>query len=542
MREQSVIVLCPDTGGAFGPKSGVYPEDILIPLLARTVGRPVKWIQTRSEFMMSSQHARDVIMDVRLAAKSDGTVLGFDVKIIKDSGAYLCWAVIEPSNTINHIPSQYRIPAYRAEAHSVLTNKAPSSPYRGTGRPEAVWAIERSLDFLGYKLGINPIDIRRRNMIKAGDLPFRPGNVYRDGVSVCYDTGDFPKVFEATLDALEIDRWRARHAALPDRRHLRLGIGVANYVEASGIGWPCEGATVKVDESGRVDVLIGVSQSGQGHETVFAQICADYLGVPFDRVRVHGGDTSLLPYGFGTGGSRVTVNTGNAVALAAQEVKRRARKVAAQLLQCSAEEVAIENGMIFSTKAPQPSVPWSTVVATASFSRALASDNGPGLFSTQYYYPSTVTWASGTHAAAIELNVETGEWRLLKYAIGHDCGRQINPMLVEGQVIGAFAQGLATAMGEEIVYAPDGQLLTGTLMDYVMPRAADAPELSLIHFEFPATGNPLGVRGVGEGNVGPVAAAIAGAIGDALEGRVRIRKPMMPSSTIFGLMRESESA
>lgn len=542
MREESVVVLCPDTGGAFGPKSGVYPEDVLIPILAYVTGRAVKWIQTRSEFMLSSQHARDQIIDVRLAARSDATLLGLDVKIVKDTGAYLCWAVIEPTNTINHIPSQYRLPAYRAEAHSVLTNKSPSSPYRGTGRPEATWAIERSLDLLGQRLGIGPIDVRRRNLIPAAEMPFKPGNVYRDGVDVTYDTGDFPRVFEGTLDALEADAWLVRQKSQPANTRRRIGIGVANFMEASGIGWPCEGATVKIDESGRVEVLVGVSQSGQGHETVFAQICSEYLGVPFDRILVRGGDSSLLAYGFGTGGSRITVNTGNAVAMAAREVKHRIQLVAASLLKCDPKEIVVENGTIHVSGAPERSASWPSVVATATFSRILASEGSPGLSSTQYYFPPTVTWSSGTHAAVVEVDSETGTWRILKYAIGHDCGRQINPTLVEGQVLGAFAQGLGTAMGERIVYSPDGQLLSGSLMDYVMPRAYNMPDIVMRHFEFPSTTNPLGVRGVGEGNVGPVPAAIAGAISDALAGKITILEPMMPASAILDLIQEGAKA
>lgn len=539
LRETDVTVLCPDTGGAFGPKSTVYPEDILIPLLAQTVDRPVKWIQTRSEFMLSSQHARDQVLNVRLAARSDGTLLGCDVKILKDTGAYLCWAVIEPSNTINHLPSQYRLGAFRAEAHSVLTNKVPSAPYRGTGRPEATWAIERSLDLLAYRLGMDPIEVRRRNLISAAEMPFKPGNVYRDGVEVTYDTGDFPQVFESTLAAVGLDDWKARKRATPQGSRTRIGVGVANYVEASGIGWPCEGATVKVEESGQVEVLIGVSQSGQGHETVFAQICADHLGVPYESVHVRGGDSNLLPYGFGTGGSRVTVNTGNAVALAASDVKRRIKLVAANLLGCDADDVRVENGRVFAANKNDAILPWSRLVPTAAFSRILADEGTPGLCSTQFYYPPTVTWSSGTHAAAVEVDLDTGTWKILKYAIGHDCGRQINPMLVDGQVRGSMVQGLGIAMGEEIVYSPEGQVLTGSLMDYIVPRAESIPEIVMKHFEFPATGNPLGVRGVGEGNVGPVAAAIAGAITDALDGKITIRKPMMPSMTIFNLIQNS---
>lgn len=539
LNEKDITVLCPDTGGAFGPKSGVYPEDVIVPALAHLIGRPVKWIQTRSEFMLSSQHARDQILDVRIAAKRDGTLLGLDVQILKDSGAYLCWAVIEPSNTINHLPSQYRLPAYRAQAHSVLTNKTPSSPYRGTGRPEATWCIERSLDLLARKIKMDPIELRRMNLVTAAEMPYKPGNIYRDGVPVEYNSGDFPQVFNQTVDALDLAHWRkVQNERRQSSDRLQIGIGVANYVEASGIGWPCEGATVRMCADGSADIYIGVSQSGQGHETVFAQVGAEFLGLPFDKVRVLGGDSRLLPYGFGTGGSRVAVNTGNAVALAAQEVVRRSRLVAAALLKCDAEQLAAIPEGFSRRDDPSRKVEWPQLVSAAAYSTILAAEGEPGLQATKYFYPRTVTWASGTHAAVVEIDTETCAWKIVQYAIGHDCGRQLNPKIVEGQVTGAFAQGLGVALGEQILYSTEGQLLTGTLMDYVMPKAQDIPPIKMLHFEFPCTWNPLGVRGVGEGNVGPVPPAIANAITDALDDdSVVIRQPTLSSAKLFEQIR-----
>jgi len=541
--ETDITVLCPDMGGAFGPKSAIYPEDVLIPTLAHAIGRPVKWIQTRSEFMLSSQHARDQIITVRLAAQRDGTLLGLDVDILKDSGAYLCWAVIETSNTLNHLPSQYRIPAYRAQANSVLTNKTPSAPYRGTGRPEAAWAIERSLDLLARRLHMDPMALRRRNLVTNAQMPYKPGNAYRDGVAVVYDTGDFPQVFNQTVAALDLKHWqteqkrrRAQHA------RLQIGVGVANYMEASGAGWPCEGATVRIQEDGCAEVLIGVSQSGQGHETAFAQVAAEFLGLPYENVRVYGGDSRLLPHGFGTGGSRVTVNTGNAVALAAQEVKRRAGIVAASVLGCTPDDLVTTPQGFALRDSPAKTVTWAQLVPLAIYSRLLQPEGQPGLHSTQYYYPPTVTWSSGTHAAVIEIDTETYVWKILDYAIGHDCGRQIHPKMVEGQVMGGFTQGLGAALGECIVYSSEGQLLTGTLMDYVMPHIHNVPPVKLLHFEFPSTMNPLGVRGVGEGNVGPVAPALANAIENALQYRLTIREPTLTSAKLFELMQAQQSA
>lgn len=534
--ENSIVVRCPDTGGAFGPKSAVYPEDVIVPTLAHATKRPVKWIQTRSEFMLSSQHARDQDIGVRLAAKRDGTLLGLEIDLLKDAGAYLCWAVIETSNTLNHLPSQYRLPAFRAIGHQVLTNKTPSAPYRGTGRPEASWVIERSLDLLAHRLGMDPFELRRVNLVAATEMPYKPGNVYRDGVPTVYDTGDFPKVFNETVAALDVERWRAEQARRRQQgARLQIGVGVANYVEASGPGWPCEGATVRICEDGTAEVLIGVSQSGQGHETAFAQVGAEFLGMPYEKVRVLGGDSSLMPYGFGTGGSRVTVNTGNAVAMAAKEVKRRADIIAAALLQCDADQLLTTPEGFARRDDPSKTVTWAQLFPASVYSRLLAQEGLHGLHSTQYYYPPTVTWATGTHAAVIEIDTDTFAWKILDYAIGHDCGRQIHPKMVEGQVMGAFAQGLGAALGERILYSPEGQLLTGTLMDYVMPRAHDIPPIKLLHFEFPSTMNPLGVRGVGEGNVGPVAPAIANAVSDALENRIVITQPTLSAAALFEL-------
>jgi len=270
-------------------------------------------------------------------------------------------------------------------------------------------------------------------------------------------------------------------------------------------------------------------------------VAAEFLGLPYESVRVFGGDSRLLPHGFGTGGSRVTVNTGNAVALAAQEVKRRAGIVAAATLGCMPEELLTTPQGFALRENPAKTITWVELVPLAIYSKLLKSEGQPGLHATRYYYPPTVTWASGTHAAVIEIDTETFVWKILDYAIGHDCGRQIHPKMVEGQVMGAFTQGLGAALGERIVYSPEGQLLTGTLMDYIMPRAHNVPPVKLLHFEFPSTMNPLGVRGVGEGNVGPVAPAIANALEDALECGITIREPTLTAGRLFGLMQEARA-
>jgi carbon-monoxide dehydrogenase large subunit len=532
----SVRVIVPDTGGGFGPKEGVYPEDVIVPVLAYRLGRPVKWIQTRAEFMVSSHHARQQAHHARLAATREGRILGLDVKMIKDVGAYHSHSVNEPTNTINHLPSQYRVPAYRAEAFSVVTNKVPSSPYRGAGRPEAILVIERLLDRLAATLGIDPAEVRAKNLVAPADMPYRTGLVYRDGVPVSYDGGDYPLELRRALELLDYAGWRARQAELRARGR-RIGLGIAGSLEAGGSARPGESAMVKVDDGGHVAVLIGVSGSGQGHETVFAQVCAEYLGAKFEDIRVRGGDTALLPHGYGTGASRVAVNTGNAVAEAARAVKVKACRVAARLLECASEDVRIENGHAFVAGTPARAISLGRLARAALRDRGLVELGGPGLWATTFYAPPTVTWASGVHAAVVEVDVETGRVTILRYVIVHDCGRQLHPVIVEGQIVGGFAQGLGVALGEDVVYDENGQLLTRTLMDYLVPRADDMPPLVLEHLNFPTDNNPLGVRGVGEGATGAPTAVLANAVSDAFDGRLDIRSPILTPERVYALLR-----
>jgi aerobic carbon-monoxide dehydrogenase large subunit len=535
---ESVRVIAPDTGGGFGPKEGIYPEDVLVPVLAHRLGRPVKWIQTRTEFLSSSHQARQQSHHTRLAATREGRILGLDVRIVKDVGAYHYFSVHEPTNTINHLPSQYKIPAVRAEGFSVVTNKTPSAPYRGAGRPEAILVVERVLDRLAATLGLDPAEVRARNQIAPAEMPYRPGLVYRDGVAVSYDGGDYPLELRRTLELIDYAGWRKRQRDLRAEGR-RVGLGIAGYLEAGGSVRPGEWATVKVDDRGHVEVLIGVSGSGQGHETVFAQVCAEYLGAAFDDIRVRGGDTTLVPFGYGTGASRVAVNTGNAVAVAAADVKVKACRVAARLLECAPDDVRIEEGRAFVVGTPARAIPLAQVARVALTDRGLVELGGPGLWATKFYAPPTVTWSSGVHAAVVEVDVETGRVAILRYAIVHDCGRQLHPVIVDGQIVGGFAQGLGVVLGEQIVHGDDGQLLTNTLMDYPIPRAADMPPLVMEHLHFTTDHNPLGVRGVGEGATGPPTAAIANAVADAFEGRFDVTDPVLTPHRVFTLLREA---
>ncbi len=538
---ESVRVIVPDTGGGFGPKIAVYPEDVLVPVLAHRLRRPVKWIQTRTEFMQSSHQAREQHHEARLAASRDGRLLALDVRIVKDVGAYHFFSINEPTNTINHLPSQYRIPALRAEGVSVVTNKVASSPYRGAGRPEAVFVIERLLDRLARRLGMDPAEVRFRNLVGPEQMPYAPDLVYRDGVPVRYDGGDYPLELRRALELADYDGWRKRQAELR-RDGRRLGIGIAAYLEAGGSPSPGEWATVKVDDQGHVAVLIGVSASGQGHETVFAQVCADYLGARFEDIRVRGGDTTLVPHGYGTGASRVAVNTGNAVAVAAEAVRRKACRVAARILEADEQDVRIEHGRAFVIGAPMRAVPLGRVARAALRDRTLADLGGPGLWDTKFYALPTVTWASGVHVAVVEVDPDTGRVAILKYVMVHDCGRQLHPVIVDGQVLGGFVQGLGVPLGERIVYDDQGQLLTGSLMDYPIPRADDVPDVVTEHLVFPTDHNPLGVRGVGEGPTCSPATVIVNAVDDAFDGQLDIRDPVLTPGRVHAFIEAARLA
>jgi len=533
---ENVRVIVPDTGGGFGPKENVYTEDVLVPVLAFRLGRPVKWLQTRTEFMLSTHHSREQAHHARLAATRDGRILGLEARIVKDVGAYHRASVNEPTNTVNHLPSVYKVPAFRAEGFAVVTNKTPSAPYRGAGRPEAILVIERLLDLLATKLGVDPAELRARNVITPEEMPYRPGLVYRDGVPVRYDGGDYPQEFQRALAALDYEGWRKKQAQWRAQGR-RIGLAVSGSLEAGGSVRPGEWATVKVDEGGHVEVLIGVSHSGQSHETVFAQVCAEYLGARFDDVRVRCGDTSLLSHGYGTGASRVAVNTGNAVREAAVAVKSHACRVAARLLECAADDVRLEDSRAFVVGAPARAIALGDLARAALRDQSLAEEGAPGLWASKFWKIPTVTWSSGVHAAVVEVDPETGRVKVLSYVIVHDCGRQLHPVVVDGQIVGGFAQGFGVALGEVIVYDDAGQALTTTLMDYPIPRAEDMPPLTVEHLHFPTNHNALGVRGVGEGATGPPPTVIANAISDAFNGRLDIATPVFTPARVWAVLR-----
>jgi carbon-monoxide dehydrogenase large subunit len=417
-------------------------------------------------------------------------------------------------NTVNHLPGPYRVRDYRNTGTSVVTNKALNMAYRAAGRPEAVFVMERLMDIGARRLGLDPAEIRRRNLVRPAEMPYRPGLTYKDGAPVAYDPGDFPAALERALALVDYDGWRRRQAA-QGHGPRRIGVGMACYAQGTGLG-PFEGATVRVDTTGKVYVLIGVAAQGQGHATTLAQVCAQELGAAFDDVIVSAGDTTLFPYGMGTGGSRVMVNAGHAVAQTAREVRERAALVAAELLECAPDDVRIESSRAFVAGMPDRALPLGRLAQAAVRSKAMKATGEPGLHACSFYYPDTVTWAFGTHAAAVEVDVETGAVRLLAYAVVHDPGRAIHPGIVAAQLQGGAVQAIGAGLMEEVVYDASGQLLSGSLMDYAIPRAGDLPGIAVELAEHRSAINPLGVKGVGESGAIPGAAAIANAVEDAV--------------------------
>ena len=530
-----IRVIAPDLGGGFGTKASGYAEDALIPIAARVLGRPVKWIESRREHMSGAAHARHQVHAISLAARRDGTILAVRDRIWLDLGAYNVWGVVLPYNTVAHLIGPHRIKNMRVDVQAVVTNKTPNAPYRGAGRPETVFAMDRIVDCLARELRMDPAEIRRRNYIRPDELPYDFGMPYRDGNPLVYDTGDFPEALEKALEAADYKQFRAEQAALR-ARGVHRGIGISGYVEGTAIG-PYEGATVKLDLAGRVLVATGAINSGQGHETSFAQIAADALGVPLDWVTVIGGDTAAVPFGVGTFASRSAVTAGNSIADACREVRTKLVRAAGALLEAAPDDIEIEDGRVFVKGSPGSGVDLARVVQASIPTFAKPGVASPDFEASAYHHVPTVTYASAVHVAQVEVDPATGAVKLLRYVVAHDCGRVINPIIVDGQVHGGVAQGVGGALFEEMVYDETGQLLTGSLMDYAVPKADDLPLIETVHLEFPSPRNPLGVKGLGEGGAISPPAAIANAVEDALAPfGVRITETPVTAARIVALL------
>ena len=489
----------------------------------------MKWIESRREHMSGSAHARGQVHDIEIAARRDGTMLAVRDRILVDLGAYNSWGIVLPYNTVAHLLGPHRVANLSVECRGVVTNKTPNAPYRGAGRPETVFAMDRIVDCLARELRMDPAELRRRNYLSASDLPYELQIPYRDGNPLVYDSGDFRAALEAALTTAGYEQLRREQQALRERGVYR-GIGISGYVEGTAIG-PHEGATVRLDASGHAVVATGACSQGQGHETSFAQIAADALGIPLAWVTVVGGDTAAIPFGVGTFASRSAVNAGSSIHVACGRVREKIVAAAAALLEADPADIEISDGMLSVRGAPSSAVPLTKVIQAALPTFARPGVAPLDFEATVYHHQPTVTYTSAVHVAVVDVDRETGAVKLVRYVVAHDCGTVINPAIVEGQIHGGVAQGIGGGLFEEMVYDEQGQLLSGSLMDYAVPKAADLPLIETVHLEFPSPRNPLGLKGIGEGGAISPPAALANAVEDALApfGARVTRTPLLPT-------------
>jgi CO/xanthine dehydrogenase Mo-binding subunit len=532
---------------------------VLVPWAAIRLGREVKWTEDRREHFVAAAHERGQRHHVSVGFDDDGRLLGLEVEFLHDNGAYTPYGIIVPIITATQLLGPYKPGAYRVEFRSLYTNTVIVTPYRGAGRPQGAFAMERTMDAIAAYLGRDRAEVRELNFIQPDEMPYDHQLTFQDGRPLIYDSGNYPEMLRKAKALVGWDEFAAyRDEARAQGR--RVGIGIACYVEGTGVG-PYEGAHVQVETSGRVNVAIGLTTQGQGHQTAFAQIVADTLGVRLEDVHVTSGDTRRFRYAVGTFASRAAVMSGNAVGLAAAKVRQKALRIAADALEVDPGDLEIVDGVVRVAGAPSTSIPLSTVAVlsnplryafdasaaaatqfagTASPDRPpVDEDDEPGLEGTDYYSPIRSTFASGMHAAVVETDPETAEIRVLRYCVVHDCGTLVNPMIVDGQIHGGVAQGVGGALYEKVEYDENGQILNASFMDFLMPYATEVPRIETDHLETPSPLNPLGIKGAGEAGVIPGMAVFAAAIEDA-EGFPVRRMPMSPSD-LFELRRRNEA-
>nr|WP_272922538.1 xanthine dehydrogenase family protein molybdopterin-binding subunit [Streptomyces sp. SID5785] len=522
---ESVRVIATDVGGGFGQKGILYVEELLLPYAAQQLDRPVVWREDRGENLTAASHAREQIHRIELAADADGTLLAVRDRITVNFGAYNMTGLVVPYNSLCHLLGPYRIPHVDIDVLGVLTNTAFATPYRGAGRPEAVFAMERAMDRLAARLDLDPAELRARNLITPDAMPYTTGLVDRSGNPQSYDSGDFPELLR---------RARAKLRVPEDRHHdgKHIGVGHAMYIEATGLG-PFETARIDIAPSGRVKLAIGTPSQGQGHRTSMAQIAADALGVPLDVIDVVGGDTGRTPFGVGTIASRALVNAGNATHRAGKLVREKALDAAARRLGVPVAELTLTDGVFTTKSADGPTLTLAELTGRAPLPgtpEPTDGRHGTELSETVHFRPPGFAVAGGAHAAVVEVDEHTGELEILQYVVVHDAGVIVNPLIAEGQVTGGVAQGIGGALYEEMIYGPDGQPRTGTYMDYLVPTSSEIPDLDMDEIHTPSPMNDLGVKGLGEGGAIAPQAVLANAVEDALRpfGVVVRRGPLSP--------------
>ena len=558
--EFKVEVIAPDVGGGFGTKIMMFfAEEVLVPWAAIQLQQPVKWTEDRREHFISANQERGQLHTARVAVDTEGRILGVESTFIHDTGAYTPYGMVVPIITVTQLPGPYKVPNYRSEFTVVYTNTPCVSPYRGAGRPHACFVMERLIGRIARELGLEPNEVRRRNFVQPDEFPWDVGLPFQDGAPTRYDSGDYPAGLALAEEIIDVPAFRAEQAAARGEGRY-IGIGFAAYVEGTGIG-PYEGAHVRIEPSGRVLAVTGLTSQGQGHYTTFAQIVADQLGCEVSDVTVVTGDTGRFNWGAGTYASRALVTAGNAIGLAAGAVRQKVLALAAELLEVSPGDLELGGGKVVVRGAPGRELRLGALATAAnpilyaygkSANQAalplvkpregavLGPGEEPGLEARGFFAPERATWASGQHAAIVEVDPLTGNLRFLRYVVVHDCGVVINPTIVEGQIHGGVAQGVGGAFYERLHFDESGQLLNASFMDFLMPTAVEVPEIEIAHIETPSPLNPLGVKGVGEAGTIPVAALVAEAIEDALAPfGVRIHEMPLSPARVRELIEEA---
>jgi aerobic carbon-monoxide dehydrogenase large subunit len=534
---ESIRVIAPDVGGGFGPKAIFYAEEAVIPAAAIKLKRPVKWIEDRREHFLCATQERDQYWNVSIAVDGDGKILGVRGTLLHDTGAFAPWGIIMPYIAAATMPGPYVVPAYALDVTVALTNKVATTPVRGAGRPQAVFAMERLMDRVARELKLDPADVRFRNFIQPAQMPYAVGLTFRDGKPLIYDSGDYPQAQAEALRMIGYAGFDARKAAARAQGRF-LGIGIANYVEGTGLG-PYEGVTVRVLPSGKVAVATGATNQGQGTRTTLSQIVADRLGCRIEDIIMTVGDTAAIAQGVGAFASRQAVNAGSSALMAGEAVRMQVIKLAAQMLGVPADEIDVEDGIAVARTGNRPSLTFRELARASQgmpgFS--LAPGQTPGLEHTAYFTPPQASYCSGTHVVEAEVDPMTGAVKIVTYVVAHDSGNIINPLIVEGQIQGGVAHGIGNALLEWMKYDENGQPLTTTFADYLLPMATDVPTCRIAHIESPSPLNPLGVKGAGEGGTIPAAAAIIAAIENALsEFGVRFAEtPLVPERIVTAL-------
>ena len=516
-RELELIrMIAPDVGGGFGPKAIFYPEEAVIPAVALKLGRPVKWIEDRREHFLSATQERDQYWSVAIAVDANGKIRGVRGRMLHDSGAFVPWGIIMPYIAAATVPGPYVVPAYQLDTLVILTNKVPTTPVRGAGRPQAVFAMERLLDRVAQELQLDRAEVRRRNFIKPEQMPYEVGLIFRDGKPLVYDSGDYPRGQETALVLAEYGSFRERQRAARTEGRF-IGVGLGNYVEGTGLG-PFEGVTVRVLPSGKVAVASGATNQGQGTRTTLSQIVAEQIGCRLEDIVMTLGDTGAVAQGVGAFASRQAVNAGCSAQLAGQAVRSQIIALAARALGVEESDIDLEDGQAIAGSGNRPSIPFGDLARMAQGIPGVSLPAGvaAGLEHTAYYTPSQAAYCSGTHVAEVEVDAMTGGVKVLKYTVAHDSGRVINPLIVDGQVQGGVAHGIGNALLEWMQYDANAQPLTTSFAEYLLPMATDVPTCNIAHVETINPLNPLGVKGAGEGGTIPAPAAIIAAIEDAL--------------------------